>query len=382
MIAFLSQHYRTTLVVGAVVLISATGTQGQLFEQVNLVTDNQTANPAASLDPNLVNAWGVSYTPSSPFWVSDNGSGLATLYRVDPATDVPTTQGLVVTIPGAGGLTGTPTGQAFNPQSSSGAFNGDLFLFVSEDGTISGWRGALGAHAETLVSGSANNVYKGTTLGTAAGNSYLYSANFRAGSIDVLKGTPAAPNLTGNFTDPTLPSGFAPFNIRNLGGTLYVTYAMQDPAKHDDVPGAGLGFVDTFDLQGNFVKRIASLGTLNSPWGLEIAPASFGPLAGDLLVGNFGDGTINAFDLTGDIFKGQLSAPGGTPLSIDGLWSITVGNGGGAGSSDKVYFTAGPDGESHGLFGLVEEVPDSGSALTLLAMGLGGILLFARKLQT
>src|SRR5205807_2308182 len=153
-----------------------TDTQGQLFEQVNLVTDSQLANPAATTDPNLVNAWGVSYSPTSPIWVSDNGSGLATLYRVDPVTDVPITQGLVVTIPGAGGSTGTPTGQAFNPLSSSGAFNRDNFLFVSEDGTISGWRGALGTAAETLVVGSPNNVYKGTTFGTAAGNGYLYSA--------------------------------------------------------------------------------------------------------------------------------------------------------------------------------------------------------------
>jgi uncharacterized protein (TIGR03118 family) len=263
----------------------------------------------------------------------------------------------------------------------AGAFNGNAFLFGSEDGTISGWRGALGTSAETLQTGSSANVYKGIALGSAANNSYLYAANFRAGTIDILKGSAGAPDLTGHFVDPTLPSGFAPFNIRNLGGTLYVTYAMQDAAKHDDVAGLGNGFVDAYDLQGNFLRRIGSQGKLNSPWGIEIAPSSFGPLAGDLLVGNFGDGTINAFDLTGNTFIGQVSGRDGNPLSIDGLWGLSVGNGGGAGSSDKLYFTAGPDDESHGLFGLVASVPEVSSSLSLLAMGMSACLLFARKVN-
>jgi uncharacterized protein (TIGR03118 family) len=374
MIAFLWRHYRAALLSGAV-LVFASSSRGQTFDQVNLVTDNQAANPAAIEDPNLVNAWGMSYSPTSPFWVSDNGSGHATLYRVDPLTDVPTILGLTVSIPGAG----TPTGQAFS--GVAGAFNGNAFLFGSEDGTISGWRGALGTSAETLQTGSSANVYKGIALGSAANNSYLYAANFRAGTIDILKGSAGAPDLTGHFVDPTLPSGFAPFNIRNLGGTLYVTYAMQDAAKHDDVAGLGNGFVDAYDLQGNFLRRIGSQGKLNSPWGIEIAPSSFGPLAGDLLVGNFGDGTINAFDLTGNTFIGQVSGRDGNPLSIDGLWGLSVGNGGGAGSSDKLYFTAGPDDESHGLFGLVASVPEVSSSLSLLAMGMSACLLFARKVN-
>jgi uncharacterized protein (TIGR03118 family) len=352
------RHYRSrpfavaVLVTMTLVLsVSRAAAAPLSFAQVNLVTDDKSIHPDAVLqDPSLVNAWGVSFTPAgSPFWVSDNGTGLATLYRVDPNTNAPTKQGLEVTIPGAG----NPTGQVFNTNTLAGAFNQDPFLFVSEDGTVSGWRGALGTNAETLVLGSPDNVYKGAAFATVVGHSYLYAANFRAGTIDIVKGDAAAPGLAGTFTDPNLPSGFAPFNIRNLDGTLYVTYAQQDATKHDDVAGVGNGIVDAFDLNGNFLGRIGTQGTLNSPWGLEIAPASFGAFAGDLLVGNFGDGFINAFDLATDTFAGQLLAAGGGPLSIDGLWALTVGNGGNAGSTDKLYFTAGPDGEAHGLFGVL-----------------------------
>jgi len=364
-------------VFGGALLFLVPLARAQVYQQVNLVTDDQSANSAIIQDPNLVNAWGVSFSGSSPFWVSDNGAGVSTLYSVNPVTDHPSIVNLVVNTGGAG----NPTGQSFNPQASAGAFNHDNFLFVGEDGTISGWRGALGTAAEILQLGSAVNVYKGTTVASTGGHEYLYAANFRAGSIDILKGDAAAPNLTGNFTDPGLPSGFAPFNIRSLGGKLYVTYAMQDATKHDDVPGAGLGFVDAFDLQGNFLSRIASQGTLNSPWGLEIAPPEFGPLAGDLLVGNFGDGRINAFDLNGNVFEGQLAESPGHPLSIDGLWALTVGNNGGGGSSDKLYFSAGPNGESHGLFGLVRQVPDAGSTLVCLIMSLSGMAAFSGQIR-
>jgi uncharacterized protein (TIGR03118 family) len=336
------------------------------FTSTNLVTDDQSANPALITDPNLVNAWGISHSGGSPFWVSDNGTGLATLYSVNPVTNAPSIVPLVVSIPPVG--TGTPTGQAF--ANIAGSFNGDTFLFVSEDGTVSGWRGALGTTAEALVSGSTANVYKGTTLvtGTTTNSSYLDSANFRTGTIDVLKGNAATPNLTGNFIDPGIPAGFAPFDIQDLNGVLYVTYAMQDPAKHDDVAGPGFGFVDAFDLQGNFLSRIASGGTLNSPWGLAIAPASFGQFAGDLLVGNFGDGRINAFDLATDAFEGQLLGLNGNPLDIDGLWALNVGNNGSAGSTQSIYFSAGPGGESHGLFGVIT-VPEP-TTLALLGLGL------------
>jgi len=335
--------------------------RAERFLVTNLVTDDPTVNPAILTDPNLKNAWGVSATSTSPFWVSANGSGLALLYRVDPITNAPTkVTNLEVTIPGDGGV----TGQATNPVTSG--FNGDVFLFVSEDGTISGWRGALGNRAEVLATGMPLNVYKGTTTADINGHGYLYAANFHTGAIDILKGDENAPDLTGKFVDPNLPAGFAPFGIQRLGDTIYVTYALQDAAGRDDVPGAGNGFVSAFDLQGNLLDRIGSKGALNSPWGVAIAPDSFGAFAGDLLVGNFGDGRINVFDPTTHAFLGQLSDAAGQPIVIDGLWGLIVGNGVSAGGVDKVYFTAGPNDEAHGLLGVIQAVPEPSAMLLFL----------------
>jgi uncharacterized protein (TIGR03118 family) len=331
----------------------------------NLVTDDQTANSAQITDSHLLNAWGISFGPTSPFWVSANGSGLATLYSVDPLTNATAKQGLEVTIPGDGSV----TGQVFNGTSG---FNSDRFLFVSEDGTISGWRGALGTTAEILQSPS-DAYYKGVALATIGGNTYLYAANFHSGTIDVLKGTTSAPDLTGKFTDPNLPASYAPFNIQLLGDKLYVTYALQGSGK-DEHAGPGLGFVNVFDTQGNLLGRVGSMGTLNAPWGLALAPSSFGSFAGDLLVGNFGDGTVNAFDLSNNNFVAQLLGTDGTPLSIKGLWGLTPGNGGTGGDTNTIYFSAGPQDESHGLFGALTPAPEPSSvvlgaiALTLLVL--------------
>jgi uncharacterized protein (TIGR03118 family) len=353
---------------GCLLLGFASTTYAGPVSVTNLVTDDQTINTAQIPDSHLINAWGISFSPTSPFWVSANGTGLANLYSVNPVTNATTKVGLEVTIPG----NGTVTGQVFNSGNATGAFNGDPFLFVSEDGTISGWRNPLGTSAETLQLASDANVYKGSAVATVSGNTYLYAANFRTGRIDVLKGSAAAPNLTGNFTDPGIPAGYAPFNIQNIGDKLYVTYALQDATKHDEVPGLGNGFVSVFDTQGNFLGRVASQGALDAPWGLALAPDSFGSLAGDLLVGNFGDGHISAFNLVSDSFIGQLTGLDGNPLIIDGLWGLTPGNGGSGGSPESIYFSAGPGDESHGLFGVLTPVPEPAS-LALVGIAFAGM---------
>ncbi len=370
-------HPSRLLPLAAAMLALAPAARAEMLQVLPLVTDDQAAHPAQITDPMAVNTWGVSFSPTSPFWVSDNGSGVATLYNVAPATNAVSKLGLTVSIPGDGSV----TGQAFNTGGAS-AFNGDNFLFVNEDGTVSGWRGALGTTAETLQPTANANVYKGTALASTGGHTYLYAANFRAGTVDVLKGDAAAPALTGHFADPSVPAGFAPFNIEQIGSSLFVTYAKQDAAKHDDVAGLGNGFVDQFDLNGNLIRRVASGGTLDSPWGLAVAPASFGSLAGDLLVGNFGDGTIDAFTPGTDAFAGQLLGSDGLPLSIDGLWALTPGNDGSAGSAQDLYFTSGPDGETHGLFGAIlpasEPVPEPAS-LGLFALAVGATVLARRR---
>jgi uncharacterized protein (TIGR03118 family) len=330
------------------------------------------ASPMATdaSDKQLINPWGISASGTSPFWISDNGAGVSTLYSVNPVSNVGTKLGLVVTIPGDGSV----TGQAFN---GGTGFNGDRFLFVSEDGTISGWNNKLGSLAEILQTPLPDNVYKGTTLDiTSGGNSYLLSANFRTGNIDVLKGDKGLPDLTGKFTDPNLPAGYAPFNISKLGNTIYVTYAVQN--GKDDLPGPGHGIVNAFDDNGNLLGRVGTMGTLNSPWGLAIAPSGFGSFAGDLLVGNFGDGTINIFSADPKVpaFLGQLTdAKTGKPLSIDGLWGLIPGNGAGAGNRNDIYFTAGPNDESGGVFGVLQSVPEPGSVvlamISIAAMSTG-----------
>jgi len=320
-----------------------------------------------STDPDLVNAWGITASPTSPFWIGANGTGTSVLY-----TGAGTKLGLVVTIPGDGSVTGVSFSNI------AGSFNGDAFLFDSEDGTVSGWRGALGTNAENLVLADPNNVYKGIAVANIGGNGYAYLANFHTGNIDVLKGNPGAPDLTGKFLDPNLPAGYAPFDVQNLDGTLYVTYAVQDGAGHDDVPGLGNGIVDKFDLQGNLIERLVTNGALNSPWGLALAPAGFGDLGGDLLVGNFGDGLIHAYDPTSGALVETLKNDVGNPLSIDGLWGLRFGNGSGSGSATTLYFTAGPNGEQHGAFGDLVPTPEPGTWVMLVSC-LGLLALAARR---
>lgn len=367
---------RMVVIVVAVVLVAVNAQRvlADGFTQTNLVSD--IPGLAATTDPDLVNPWGVSFSSGSPFWVSDNGTGLATLYQGDG-----TKLGLVVTVPSPDFGTAAPTGQVFN---SSSSFNGDIFIFATEGGTITGWRGGLGTTAEILYNPGTSAVYKGLAIGTTPNGTYLYATDFHNNFITVLPGT-GAPALPGTFTDPNLPAGYAPFNIQNIGGKLYVTYAVQDAAKHDDVAGPGNGIVDVFDLQGNFLQRLISNGPLNSPWGMTIAPTGFGNFGGDLLVGNFGDGTINAFDPSTGKFLGQLDGTNGMPLVNLGLWDLSFGNGANKFSTDALYFTAGIPGdgmvEDHGLFGSVTSTavttPEPGT-LMLIGSGLLGLISFSR----
>jgi uncharacterized protein (TIGR03118 family) len=321
------------------------------YRQTNLVSDQP--GVAILQDPNLVNAWGMAFSSGSPIWVSDNGSGLATIYQVtyDANGLVHVSKlALQVRIPGAG----NPTGQVFNDTSG---FHGDIFLFDSEDGTISGWRSALGTNAEVLVS-RPSAVYKGLTLASTAGGAVLLAANFSEATVDMY-----ATNLTllGQFRDPNAPDGYAPFNVQTVGGTVVVTYAKQDEEKRDEVAGRGFGLIDTFNPQTGAFTRFATgadagghLHQINAPWGVALAPSTFGKHAGQLLVGNFGSGTIMTFDTDTGKFRGLLQRAEDDPIVIDGLWGLAFGNGGRGGRPGTLYFTAGPDDESHGLLGGID----------------------------
>jgi uncharacterized protein (TIGR03118 family) len=339
--------------------------------------------------------------PGENFWVSANGSGKALLYKVDPATQASTKDNLTISIPGNGSVTGQASSYGspnFAPDNRT--YNSSIIgqsIFVSEDGIISSWtseyiyvknpEGCGFEHgcdpnyttgAMHFIADLATANYKGAASASAWGGHYLYAANFKAGTIDVFKGETSAPPLTGTFMDPNLPKGYAPFNVQTLNGSLYVTYALQDAGRQDAVAGAGHGFVDQFTLNGDFVGRVASGGTLDSPWGLTIAPSSFGAMAGDLLVGNSGDGHINIYDPATHAYLGQVLDAHNQPITIDGLWAISPGNDGSAGSSHLLYFTAGPGNETHGLFGVLAPVPEP-SEYTMMLAGLGLLIFVSRR---
>ncbi len=341
---------------------SVYASDGGFYQQTNLVSDQ--AGMARFTDPNLVNPWGIAYGPTSPFWIADNHTGVSTLYN-GKGQPFPTSGPLVVTIPLPGGGTSSPTGIVFNGSSdfvvSEGGNSGpSLFIFTSEDGTLSGWNPNVDlTNAILTVDNSASGaVYKGLALGSSRSQNFLFATNFSAGVVDVYD---ASFHWVRSFTDKKLAHTcplpgqcYAPFGIRNIGGLLYVTFALQDADKHDDMAGPGHGFVDVFNTNGHLLKRLIAHGALNSPWGLALAPSDFGRFSNTLLVGNFGNGWINAFDPDSGAFLGSLKDKRGNPIVIDGLWALTFGNGTLAGETDTLFFTAGPNEESHGLFGSIE----------------------------
>ena len=317
----------------------------------NLVSDE--AGKADHLDPNLENAWGLAARVDSPWWVADNGTNRATVYTADGAAFAPSGSPLVVDVPDA------PTGTVANSGSrfmiKAGAASAPaLFLFATEEGKILGWNQAIppGRAVPVADRSGANANYKG--LAISGGR--LYATDFHNGRVDVFDGGFTRISRRGAFVDRRLPRGFAPFGIQAIGRRIFVTYAKQDADRGDDVAGRGLGFVDAFDRNGKLLTRVARRGPLNSPWGIAPAPRNFGRFSGDLLVGNFGDGKINAYKRRGPTFMhvGELRTRNGRALLIDGLWALQFGHGAANnGPTNTLFFTAGPDDEAHGLFGTI-----------------------------
>ena len=356
-----------TLVTAALGAVSASAnTHVTTYRQINLVSDQKGKAPLK--DPDLVNAWGLAASPGtnaspgSPLWVADNGSDKATLYAAGSTANTVSKVPLTVNVTGA-----APTGQVFNSDpnafivsDSHGNSGPALFLFDTENGTIDGWASNVnpnGTNPSTVTEvgrdNGANAVYKGLATATVKGKTYLYATNFRSGRVEAYDSTFTPVELPdGLFVDPGLPSGYGPFGIAEINGMLYVTFAKQDATLHDDVAGPGHGFVDIFTNTGAFVRRLASRGPLNSPWGLALAPRSFGMFGGDLLVGNFGNGTINVYNPTNGARLGQLRRHNGLPIVIDGLWGLMFGNGNAA-MTNELIFSAGPNDESHGLLGKI-----------------------------
>jgi uncharacterized protein (TIGR03118 family) len=354
-----TKHYRAGAVTLAVIIsvISTAAAQAAGFDWTNLVSD--IPGVAERVDSNLVNPWGIVASSGGTIWVADNGTGVSTLYRPN-GQKAPPGHPLVVTIPASATNTegANPTGIVFN---SSGDFvvtennlsGPSIFIFVNEDGVISGWSPQVAVdHAVRVVDhGNREAIYKGAALGLAAnGHQLLFVTNFHAGTVEVYNQNFAQIQRPSAFVDPTLPNGFAPFGIANINGLIYVTYAKQDADAEDDVAGPGLGFVNVFDVQGNFIKRLISHGQLNAPWGLAVAPNGFGSFGGALLVGNFGNGRINAYNLNTGAFLGTISKTGIGPIALDGLWGLFF-------IDQGLFFTAGIADEEHGLFGVINAVP-------------------------
>jgi uncharacterized protein (TIGR03118 family) len=337
------------------------------YSQTNLVSD--VPGLANNLDPNLKNPWGLSFTPASPFWASDQASGLATLYN---GAGVP--QGLVVTIPGTTPPTG-PTGTVFNAAATGFNVNGakSTFIFDSLNGTITAWNGASGTTAGLVATGAPGAIYTGLAQASNGTSTFVYAANSGSGArIDVFDSNWQPATLSGGFVDPNAMAGFVPFNVQAIGNNLYVTYARLGPGGVA-MPG---GYVDEFDANGNFLKRIATGGSLFAPWGITFAPGGFGVFSNDLLIGNFGNGEILAYDATTDLFLGTLNGANGNPLVNANLWALETRNAPGF-DPNAVYFDAGINGQRDGLFGAINVITPEPGSIVGTATGLLA-LAFAR----
>ncbi|MFL5790545.1 MAG: TIGR03118 family protein [Actinomycetota bacterium] len=325
------------------------------YKVTRLVSDQ--ANNAQHQDPNLVNAWGLVAGPSTPWWVANNHSNTSTLYD-GTGTPLP----LVVKVAGA------PTGTVFNGGTGfqvthDGVTAPSLFLFDTESGVIRGWNPNVPPPAPSTKAfrvvdmRSANAIFKGLAIAPTAHGDRLYATDFHNGKVDVFNERFHLVNMPGAFEDPNIPSGYAPFGIQTIGNHIFVTYAKQDAAAEDDVAGAGFGFVDMYGREGKLLQRVASMGSLDAPWGITWAPGNFGEASGRLLIGNFGDGVINVFEPEshGEFeHEGSLQRLNGNQIVIPGLWALQFGNDGPAGPSTTLFFTAGPAGETHGLFGSIQ----------------------------
>lgn len=324
--------------------------------QTNLVSDGFVS--ANHVDGQLKNPWGVSFQPGGPLWISDNNSGVSTFY------DQAGVEQGVVSIPGGGGGAGNPTGQVFNagqgfPITTNGVTAPANFIFVGEDGGISGWNPAVDPNNAIIAVNNAPSgaVYKGATLGVLNGKTELFVTNFHAGTIEVYDDTFSSVPIGGGFHDRRIPKGFAPFNVQDINGQLYVTYAKQDATGQNDVGGAGNGFVDVYDTSGRLIRRLQHGKFLDSPWGVAIAPSSWGRFAGDVLVGQFKSGQIAIFSAKGGSFLGLLRDQNNKPVQIDRLWALTPGSGAPTGTPGALYFTAGLNNENDGLFGAFTFTP-------------------------
>jgi uncharacterized protein (TIGR03118 family) len=338
------------------IAVASAQSSANVYLQHNLVSD--VPGLADVTDANLVDPWGMSFSTGSPYWISNHGKGNTTVYtNSNTTTGITINSSTVVTIPPASGGSSpsTPTGQVQNSTSGFLLANGNKasFIFATEDGTVSAWNG--GTTATVMIDNStAGTVYKGMAIATNGGAPMLYLANFSYGKIDVLDTNFKLTTVPGGFVDPNLPAGLAPFNIWTLNGNLYVAYAKQGPAKKNDQPGVGNGVVNIFDFNGNLIQRLTAGGPLNSPWGIALSGGGWGALSNAVLVGNFGDGHINAFDpKTGNLIATMQDATG-KPVTIQGLWALAFGNGASSGDAKYLYFTAGiynGDTQVHGLLG-------------------------------